>query len=176
MQQNREVGWEGFFNARDLGGLPTLDGEVTRFGAFLRSADLRFVTPAGWREAHAAGVRTIADLRNDDEVLPADRTDASEVSAEIERVRIPLDDSADTEFWAHVHREHLDGNPLYYRPFLDRKGTRCAAAITAFAAAGPGGILFHCGVGRDRTGLVALLLLSLARVDPEVTRSHCARL
>lgn len=33
-----------------------------------------------------------------------------------------------------------------------------------------GGVLFHCGAGGDRTGLVSLLLLSLANVDPEANR------
>jgi protein-tyrosine phosphatase len=170
--QNSEISWEGFFNTRDLGGLPTLEGGVTRSRAFIRSADLRFVTSAGWREARAAGVRTIADLRNDDEVLAAGAEGQGSIpvgegSDDIERLRIPLDDIQDTEFWTYVRREHLNGSPLYYQPFLDRKGDRCAAAFTAFAGAGPRGILFHCGVGRDRTGLVALLLLSLAKVDPE---------
>lgn len=30
-----------------------------------------------------------------------------------------------------------------------------------------GGVLFHCKSGRDRTGLIALLLLSAAEVEPE---------
>jgi hypothetical protein len=54
---------EGFFNARDLGGLPTRDARVTDRGALiLRSADPRFVTEAGWRAAHHTGVRTVIDL------------------------------------------------------------------------------------------------------------------
>ena len=44
---------------------------------------------------------------------------------------------------------------------------RCAAAITAVAHAGPGGILVHCVGGRDRTGLVTLLLLALVGVPAE---------
>jgi protein-tyrosine phosphatase len=65
---SRNITWEGFANARDLGGLPTRDGRVTRSGLFFRSADLRFVTSAGWQMAAAAGLRTILDLRNDDEI------------------------------------------------------------------------------------------------------------
>ncbi|MEJ7655383.1 MAG: tyrosine-protein phosphatase [Chloroflexia bacterium] len=33
--------------------------------------------------------------------------------------------------------------------------------------AGPGGVVFHCGIGRDRTGIVTLLLLALVGVAPE---------
>lgn len=38
--------------------------------------------------------------------------------------------------------------------------------ITALAHAAPGGVVFHCATGRDRTGLVTLLLLALAGVEP----------
>ncbi|MGH3379601.1 MAG: tyrosine-protein phosphatase, partial [Actinoallomurus sp.] len=65
----REIRWDGFFNARDLGGLPTRAGQTTRHGVFVRSADLRFVTEAGWRAARDYGIRTVLDLRNDDEVM-----------------------------------------------------------------------------------------------------------
>jgi protein-tyrosine phosphatase len=39
--------------------------------------------------------------------------------------------------------------------------------VTAIARATPGALLFHCGAGRDRTGLVALLLLALVDVEPD---------
>jgi protein-tyrosine phosphatase len=70
---SREPPWEGFFNTRDLGGLPTRTGRTTRFGAFIRAADLRFVPETGWHAAREAGVRTIVDLRNGDEIRPIHR-------------------------------------------------------------------------------------------------------
>jgi hypothetical protein len=49
---------EGFFNARDLGGLPTRDARVTDRGALiLRSADPRFAPEAGWRAAQTPVTR-----------------------------------------------------------------------------------------------------------------------
>ncbi|MEV5715057.1 tyrosine-protein phosphatase [Amycolatopsis mediterranei] len=177
---NRAVDWEGFYNTRDLGGLPTRSGRTTRRGAFFRAADLRFVTGAGWAQAREAGVRTVIDLRNPDEIRPsADAPTALAGSAQfaaatgpaapadLDRVEVPLDDIDDLEFWRYVNRERLNGSPLYYRPFLDRKAERCAAVVEAIARSAPGGVLFHCGSGRDRTGLVALLLLALAGVGPD---------
>ena len=179
----RDITWEGFHNARDLGGLPTGDGRYTRFGALIRSADLRFVTPAGWKAAHAAGVRTIIDLRNDDEIRPGTGVPSTRLAGSAQlapaetgpavpygmrRAEVPLDDIEDVAFWRYLNRERLNGTPLYYRPFLERKPRRCAAVITAIARALPtGGVLFHCGAGRDRTGLIALLLLALAGVEPD---------
>ena len=181
MAHRRTITWEGFLNARDLGGLPAANGQMTQFGAFVRSADLRFVTAQGWQQAHAAGMRTIVDLRNDDEVAPGDAaqtpqgvpgsqqfpapTAGSIAPPGMSRLHVPLDDVADTEFWAEIARRRVDGTPLYMRPFLERKADRCAAVISALAAA-PGGVIYHCGAGRDRTGLITLLLLSLAGVEP----------
>lgn len=172
VRDRRHLHWEGFFNTRDLGGLPTRDRRTTRFGAFIRSADLRFVTAAGWQAARMAGVRTVIDLRNEDEIrpgssesptrragsaqFPATATDIGTPPG-ISRVEVPLDDVDDIEFWRHVNQEGLNGSPLYYRPFLERKAHRCATVVTALARTGPGGVLFHCGAGRDRAGLVALL-------------------
>jgi len=79
---------------------------------------------------------------------------------------VPMDDVDDTLFWREMWDGGLDGTPLYYRPFLERKPERCVAAVAAVADAPPGGVLVHCGIGRDRTGLVALLLLALVGVAP----------
>ncbi|OKK01816.1 tyrosine-protein phosphatase [Amycolatopsis sp. CB00013] len=163
MNTSRAVTWEGFYNTRDLGGLPTRSGRATRYGAFFRAADLRFVTDEGWSQARQSGLRTIVDLRNADEIRPA----TTKSPNGFDRIEVPLDDIEDTEFWHHIDKERLNGSPLYYRPFLERKASRCAAVITALAQCGPGGVLFHCGAGRDRTGLITLLLLALADVRPE---------
>lgn len=167
MPEPRDVTWDGFVNARDLGGLPTRQGAHTTPGAFIRSGDLRFVTQAGWVAAWNAGVRTIVDLRNDDEVSRDHSLHPGATVVTLERVRLPLDGIDDVDFWADLRRQGLDGTPLYLRSFLDRKAERCAAVIRALARTAPGGVLFHCGAGRDRTGLVALLLLALADVEPE---------
>jgi protein-tyrosine phosphatase len=115
----RDIAWNGFYNARDLGGLPTRDGRVTRHGSLIRSADLCFVTEDGWRAAYEAGVRTVLDLRNDDEVASA-----PPVPAHIARVRVALDGSDDTELWNYIPAEKINGTPLYYRPFLRRRAER----------------------------------------------------
>jgi len=168
MSTNRAVAWEGFFNTRDLGGLPTKSGGTTRCGAFFRAADLRFVTETGWAQARESGVRTVVDLRNADEIR------SSATPAAIDRLEVPLDDIGDIEFWEHVNRAQLDGTPLYYPVFLRRKAERCAAVIKAIARTDPGGVLFHCGAGRDRTGLITLLLLALADVEPQAIAADYA--
>jgi len=164
---DRDLDWDGCYNVRDLGGLPTLDGRRTRWGAVVRADNLNHLSPAGWRALKAHGIRTIVDLRNDEEL----DSDAGPRSDGITTVHVPLDDIADNELWKYLWDEELDGTPLYYLPFLDRKPERCAAAIAAVTRAEPGGVVIHCGIGRDRTGLVTLLLLALAGVEPDLIAS-----
>src|SRR6185503_8406085 len=51
------------------------------------------------------------------------------------------------------------GTPLYYRPHLDRFAHASAAVVAAIAHAAPGGVAYHCAGGRDRTGMITILLL-----------------
>jgi protein-tyrosine phosphatase len=176
---DRAIRWDGFHNARDLGGLPTVNGGTTRFGQLIRSADPRFVTAAGWQSVVDAGFRTVIDLRNDDEAEPGSfpsttlgagtfaipaATATARRPPELQSLRIPLDDIEDISFWRQINEQGLNGTPLYFGPFVKAKPERIAAVLTAIARARPGGVIFHCGAGRDRAGLVSLLMLSLAGV------------
>jgi hypothetical protein len=161
----RDLDWDGCFNVRDLGRLAAGGGRETRWGAVVRADGLDHLTDRGWTALQAHGIRTIVDLRNDHEVVEG--PDVANRPVALTSVRVPLDDVADTEFWEHCWSNDLDGSPLYYQAFLDRKPERCAAAVAAVARAEPGGVVFHCGGGRDRTGLVTLLLLALVGVAPE---------
>lgn len=158
----RHLDWDGCFNARDLGGLRAAGGRTTRRGAIVRADTLDHLTPSGWAALRTYGIRTIIDLRNDVEIPRG----AVARPAGISTVHVPLDDIDDTAFWQYCWDNELDGSPLYYQPFLEQKPGRCAAALAAIALAEPGGVVFHCGLGRDRTGLVSMLLLALAGVEP----------
>jgi protein-tyrosine phosphatase len=82
-------------------------------------------------------------------------------------LHLPLDGVEDTELWQDWRGRPEFGTPLYYRPFLDHFPERTAAVFTAIARAESGGVAVHCGIGRDRTGLIALMLLALAGADPD---------
>ena len=155
---SRAVTWGNLHNARDLGGLPIDSGTTVR-GRFFRGPRLDGMDAAGWADLRAAGVRTIVDLRNDDEIAPL------ELPAELVRHNHAIEDQS--------HRQFMDrwgqllNSPIYYADNLAYWPERIVAVFRAFAEAPPGGILFHCSAGRDRTGLVTALLLKLAGVDDE---------
>lgn len=160
---DRHLDWDGCFNVRDLGGIPVPEGKQIRWRAVIRSDNPERLTPSGWSALITYGIRTVVDLRNHTE----HQGDLWARPSGLTTVHVPLDDTDDTEFWTYLWDNELDGSPLYYRLFLERKTQQCAAAISTVARAQPGGILIHCGLGRDRTGLIAMLLLTLAGVRPD---------
>jgi protein-tyrosine phosphatase len=159
----RHLDWDGCFNVRDLGGLPAADGHRTRWRAVVRADALDGLSEAGWRALTDYGVRTVIDLRNDDERQP----DAARRPRGVETLRIPLDVSEDREFWSVWRSGPQFGTPLYYGPHIERFPERSAAVVAAIADAPSGGVVFHCGGGRDRAGQVAMLVLAVVGVSPE---------
>ncbi len=179
--------WPGFYNARDLGGLPRNDGSVTKTGGYVRSADLRFATPTGLQEMVDCGISTVVDLRNDFETYPVPRspqdelanahrippTREAELPAGVFAVRVPLDNPEHEAFWQRMRAEGRLGTPRFFGPVLREHPERVVAVLRAIAAA-PGNVLYHCAVGRDRTGLVTFALLALADVRVEAIASDYA--
>jgi protein-tyrosine phosphatase len=159
----RHLDWEGCVNVRDLGGLRTRDGGRIRRGAIVRGDALDRLSAAGWAALEAYGIRTVIDLRNDDELAE----DLAPRPRGLTTLHLPLDGVEDVGFWKDWHDRPEFGTPLYYRPFLDHFPQRTAAVITAIARAEPGGVAVHCGIGRDRTGMITILLLALAGADAD---------
>jgi protein-tyrosine phosphatase len=160
--EKRVLVWEGCTNVRDLGGLGTCDGRTTRWGAVVRSDSPAKLTATGWSALYAYGIRTIISLRTygvteDDLNIPLRHPD-------LVTVQVAIEDITDTEFVRQWVTTNLWGTPLYYKDALWRWPERHAAAISAIARASPGGVLFHCTRGNDRTGIIALLLLALVGV------------
>ena len=146
---------------RDLGGLRTADGRTIRPGALVRARSLDDLGDAEWAVLHALGVRTLIDLRNDDERAAAPKPDG------ITAIHLPLDSSDDREFWDEWAADWRFGTPVYYGPHLTRFPERSLGVLTAIAYARPGGVLYHCMGGRDRTGMITMLVLALAGVSAE---------
>ena len=161
---DRTLGADGLTNARDLGGLPRTDGSVTPSGVFFRSENVDRLTPAGWDQVYAAGVRTVVDLRQQVER----DSDTSTRPEWLTTRHVDHDGLVEhPDFWVDYWETGLVGTALYYRPHLAALPERTGAVLTALAEAPEGGVLFHCMGGRDRTGLVAVILLSAVDTEPE---------
>ena len=156
----------GLANARDLGGLPRQDGSVTPHGVFIRSDAPDLVTPEGWNLLREHRVTTVIDLRRPDE-----RT--TDVPDDIDLITVDLDGD-ERVFWEPLEADGRWGTPLYYGPHLTDLPHRMAGVLQAIATARPGGILFHCAAGWDRTGLVAMILLRALDVTTEAAHRDYA--
>jgi protein-tyrosine phosphatase len=164
----RDLEWAGCVNVRDLGGLGTADGGVTTFGAVVRADNIRRLTAEGWRSATAYGISTILDLRSevecsDDPALPAD------IHLGVTRVSLFDDFDSDAVYRADLEKrlessDMRDAYRVLYTEALDRNRALFARALRIVAGAGEGGVLVHCLGGKDRTGVLAALLLRLAGV------------
>lgn len=161
----RNLTVEGSYNVRDLGGYATADGQQTRWKVLIRAGNLDKVTQAGCQYLINYGVKTVIDLRDEWEV-----EDFPNVFAQVERVRyvnIPLigDALSRDEVWrlASENFARLDEFYIYY---LEHCQQQIANIVGAIAESG-GGTVFHCYAGKDRTGLIAALVLGVVGVSPE---------
>ena len=167
MTENRRLAWDGCSNVRDLGGLRTRDGRVTRWGAVVRSDHPARLTAAGWSALYAHGIRTIVTLCTLG--MTEDVPDTAPRPSDLTTVCAAIEDVTDThtEFVQQWGTNDLWCTPLYYRDALKRWPERHAAAISAIARAQPGGVLIHCKRGVDRTGIMTILLLASVGVTPD---------
>ena len=136
----RLLGLNGVRNLRDLGGYPTVDGRHTRWRTIYRSDCLDQLDEAGQAWLVEAGLRTIVDLRDDEEVLS--RPNVFATSPRVAYRRLP-----------------------FYLRELDLCGQRLGAIFAALLEPEAVPALIHCAAGKDRTGIVVGLLLEAAGVD-----------
>jgi hypothetical protein len=162
----RWVEIDGMHNVRDLGGVEVEGGSTAR-GVVLRGETVVHLTPLGAAQLRALGVRHILDLRE-----PVERTvdgygvlaDAVE-HCELVHEAVPLALGGVTT--DPVGRTH---DPMVvadrYWSYLDTGSFRLAEALSRVAwSTSP--TYVHCAVGKDRTGVVSALLLSLAGAPDE---------
>jgi protein tyrosine/serine phosphatase len=165
LSNDRTLYWDGCFNIRDLGGLPTEDGAVTRHGAVVRADSIRRLSDSGWKALFDYGVCRIVDLRFESE-LAADPP--RELPVEVVHVSVLPDE--DSHHWPEIDAisdaapDDSSGTRDVYLEFLERFRPRFAQAVEAVADAPEGTVVIHCLGGKDRTGLVTALLLRLTGV------------
>jgi protein tyrosine/serine phosphatase len=116
----------------------------------------------------AYGIRTIIDLRNADEQAtdPHPFVTPKPTTHDLTCRNIQLGQNASTT--ARDHIRSAPSRPDLYCRVLDHYQDGIAAVMSAIADAPPAGVLVHFHAGKDRTGMIAALLLALADVPDEV--------
>jgi len=161
-------------NLRDLGGWTGFDGRRVGHGHFYRCDRLSDLTDADLSVLTGLGIETVIDLRHEGEtaehpsrlwasvVLHRNIPMAAELAAQKSLVDLILDGEI-----AEVTVAEVEAS---YREMLTRHAVGFGLAVeTMLASEGPA--LFHCTAGKDRTGLLAMLVLSTVGVsDDDVIR------
>jgi protein-tyrosine phosphatase len=159
---SRHLEWDGCLNVRDLGGVALEGGGETPYGVLVRADNVRRLTDHGRRALAEYGVTRIVDLRWQtelDEDPPHD--------LDIDVVHVSLLGEFDPDFEDDIRDYMAAGDPagywaISYTRILEKFAPNFARALAAVADAPDGAVLFHCAGGKDRTGLMAALLLRLA--------------
>ena len=166
----------GAANVRDLGGLPTRSGEWTKFGRMLRSDNLQDLTPDDVELlVGKLGVRDVIDLRTGVEIEsegpgPLNRLDDVRVhhmSLFPEAGQRTDVEAADAVLpWTLPEERDAvwDQTGMYYTRYLARRPDSVLAALRTMANS-EGVALAHCAAGKDRTGVICALALSVAGVE-----------
>ncbi|WP_219471682.1 tyrosine-protein phosphatase [Nonomuraea rhizosphaerae] len=176
----RWIDLEGAVNVRDLGGLPTRDGGVTRYGRIFRSDNLQGLTDRDvTRLVTELKLRHVVDLRSNAEVAlegPGPLTRVPEVTHHhltlFPEGGVHTDVEADTidaervlPWQERQLDEDLRVTGFYYGYLRDRPDAVVAALRTM--ALDDGAVVVHCAAGKDRTGVLSALALELAGVTRE---------
>ncbi len=176
---------EGAANVRDVGGLPTVDGRATRGGVLLRADNLQGLTPSDVaRLTGELGVRTVLDLRTTGELHlegegPLRRTDVAHHHVPLVPEVAGEPDEAEVDR-AVPHRPDRAGlTPTdmtgYYVGYVEDAPANLARALRILADPVTGTALVHCAAGKDRTGVVVALALSLAGVTRDAVVADYVR-
>jgi protein-tyrosine phosphatase len=154
---DRLIPLQAVHNFRDLGGYPTTDGRVTRWRTLYRADGLHRLAGADLDVIRTLGLRTVIDLRMDTEL--AERGRFPEADHPIDFHHLTVLDTT----WAEMDRPEFDEDADFlhwaYHRMLIGGGPNFGAAINVLAGAEALPAVFHCAAGKDRTGIMAMLVL-----------------
>lgn len=155
----RRIALDSILNVRDLGGYACEDGSVTKFGRFLRCGILQGPNEEDIEELRSLHpVTTVFDLRGTFEVEESSPTYRQ--TPGVDYYHVPLLEINPAE-------ENSSSRTLKdaYLDILETKKESLRDIFHTIASAKPGTVLYHCTLGKDRTGVLSALLLGLCGVD-----------
>ena len=177
MKYLKRINMDNIQNARDLGGIPTLDKNSTKWHEYYRSANLDDVKEADINDLKDLKITTIIDLRRENEI-DFDSEEHKKIKEIFDYHHISL--SPDKEFRKEEIEKIISGKVSVgqsYRNLIDHFAA--IREIVKVLANAEGSALFHCQEGKDRTGIISMIILGLADVprgdiiaDYETSSAH----
>ena len=176
---------DGLVNLRDVGGIPTTDGDAIRPGQLLRSDNLQTLTPSDIEALLGMGLSDVVDLRSDFEAEnegPGPLVGHPEVTIHqlslFREWREGIGEDKPDERpevlpeaalpWVDLEPSVQVDHPVasHYLSYLADRPDSVLRALQVISRA-EGAALVHCAAGKDRTGTVVALALSLVGAERE---------
>jgi len=163
---DRRVPFEGVSNFRDLGGYPTRSGARVRWGLVFRADALHGLSPSDMTLYGQLGLRTVYDLRSDVERLERPNPVRSRplTIAVPPAEEGPLATTSPRVTIADGERVLFD----LYVGLIEHAAVQIGELFTGLVEDDGLPAVFHCHAGKDRTGIVAALLLEALGVRRDI--------
>lgn len=187
--QRQSVGTTSVPNLRQLGGYSVSSGRKTRNHCLIRSARLFSLSPEDAVILKEWGIDTIIDLRTDEEVathpdrnveafrhlhLPLPSIELSHYQKQIGEKFILTTDAKEKSFYLAEYLNNLHMEDMYYEVFTAPSSiTSLQVIFQTLLDPATHGVLFHCTSGKDRTGIVAALIMHCLGVSlPDIRKDY----
>ena len=160
----RLIGLEAVHNFRDLGGYPTAGGRTTKWRTLFRSDGLyRLRSADDMSRVMQLGLKSVIDLRTEREQREQGIFPINDIEVTFHHLSIVDVTWSDTE--TPEFEDEVEFLVWGYRDMLEIGSSRFADAMHVLAQTDSLPAVFHCAAGKDRTGVLAALLLSSLGVD-----------
>jgi len=161
----RHLRFESVLNFRDIGGYPARDGRTIAWRRIFRSGEFRNMTREDLaRLTGELGVVSVIDLRSGNELQNHGKGPLEDADIKYCNIAFMTDDD---DPGANASRyAHCTNMGEFYLEMARQKdyGQRITEALEIIAEPENHPLVFHCAVGKDRTGMLASVLLSLLGV------------
>lgn len=160
----RNLGFSATYNFRDVGGYTGLDGRTVRWRRLFRSDALHRLGEADTDAFAALGVRTVIDLRRPFEIERFGRV-AERYGLDYRNLVLKHVDWEEVEHPEDVVHERWLADR--YLNFAEDGRHAILESLRVIADPASAPVIVHCMAGKDRTGTVCALTLSLLGVSDE---------
>lgn len=166
---NRKLDFKNTVNFRDIGGLKTIDGKTVKWGKIFRSDNLSKLKKNEFEKFEALQIATVIDLRTPAEIAPKKDhlpeniiykampivNDQGDLLAQMKGkvIRGEISEEESRQLMRELYEKCVSENIPALREVI----------LKIVESEQP--ILYHCSAGKDRTGIVTALLLSILNVD-----------
>jgi protein-tyrosine phosphatase len=160
---SRERMWhlEGAGNFRDLGGYRTVDGRETRWGRIFRSDTLSGITTQDLATLRSLDIRSVIDLRSPGEIAYTGRGLVEGSAITLIEVGALEDDSPTSGRKSHTSLDDA------YWDYLTLGSAKFVRALQELGHSETYPVVLSCFFGKDRTGVLAALVLACVGVPTD---------